>query len=71
MQEQTQEPIYTDAKGLRRLFGICRTTAYSLIRLGKIKSVSVCKPGAKKGKRLFEVASVKAFLSGEGASDGR
>ena len=48
---------------LRRPFGIRRGTAYGLIRDGKIRSISLRKPGHKLGVRLVHVASVRAYLS--------
>ncbi len=36
--------------------------AYSLLADGKIRGVSLRRKGSKTGKRLFDVASVRAFL---------
>lgn len=47
---------------LRRLFGIRRGSAYGLIREGKIRSISLRKPGHKNGVRLVHVASARAYL---------
>ena len=47
---------------LKRLFGLRRGTAYNLIRDGKVRSISLRKPGHKLGVRLVHVASVRAHL---------
>ena len=65
---QTEEaisvrPEFCDGKQLRQLFGLTRSHAYLLAAEGKIRSVSIRKPGAFRGKRLFDCASVRAFLS--------
>jgi hypothetical protein len=56
------EPEFVDCDGLRQGFGIKRSLAYSLLQSGAIKGVSVRRKGALRGKRLFSVDSVRAFL---------
>ena len=56
------EPEFADHKGVRLLFGLSRAHAYALAKEGKIRSVSIRKPGALRGKRLFQCASIRAFL---------
>jgi len=68
------QPEFCDAKQLRQLFGLTRTHAYLLAARGKIHSISIRKPGAFKGKRLFDCQSVRNFLNrcgeeGEGKGD--
>jgi hypothetical protein len=62
---------WTDYHGLLELFGIRRSTGYHLAEEGVIKSVSLKQPGEKRGKRLFNVPSIRSFLNsqlqGEGA----
>jgi len=53
---------FTDFHGLLELFGIRRSTAYHLVDEGAIKSLSLKGDGEKRGKRLFDVASVREFL---------
>lgn len=53
---------FTDLPGLYSRFGIKRSLAYNLLDAGCIKSVSLRRGGAKYGKRLIDVASVRAFL---------
>jgi hypothetical protein len=56
------EPEAVDSKGLRLMFGINRTHSYLLSQKGLIKSYSLKKPGAVKGRRLFSVSSVRSYL---------
>jgi hypothetical protein len=44
------------------LYGINRSQAYVLAAQGKIRTVCLRKPGAIKGKRLFDCESVRKFL---------
>jgi hypothetical protein len=53
---------FVDAPGLQFRFGIKRSLAYVLLAEGKIKGVSLRRRGSLKGKRLFDVASVRTFL---------
>jgi len=59
-------PEFVDCKGLERLFGIRRSLAYELVNRNSIRSVSIRRRGAVRGKRLFDVDSVRAFLRGGG-----
>ena len=54
---------FVDLRGLQERFGIRRSLAYLLIEDGAIKSVSLRRCGAAKGKRLINVASVRDFLN--------
>jgi hypothetical protein len=56
------EPEFVDCKGLEAGWGIKRSLAYQLLNDGKIQSVSLRRRGALRGKRLFSVDSVRAFL---------
>ena len=56
-------PEFVDHKGLHATFGLSRAHAYILASQGAIRSVSLRKPGATRGRRLFECASVRAFLN--------
>jgi hypothetical protein len=53
---------FVDAPGLQNRFGIKRSLAYALLADGAIKGVSLRRRGQIRGKRLFDVASVRAFL---------
>jgi len=57
------DPEFIDLPGLQSRFGIKRSLDYLLIAEGAIKSVSLRRRGALKGKRLIDVASVRDFLN--------
>jgi hypothetical protein len=56
---------FVDAPGLQAGWGIKRSLAYSLLADGLIKGVSLRRPGQLRGKRLFDVASVRAYLNSQ------
>ena len=56
------DPEFVDYKGLEAGWGIKRSLAYQLLYEGKIKGVSLRRRGQSRGKRLFSVDSVRAFL---------
>lgn len=58
----TQDPEFLDAAGLQTRFGIKRSLAYALLGDGSIRGVSLRRRGQLRGKRLFAVESVRAFL---------
>jgi len=53
---------YADAKGAKQIFGFSRAHLYNLIKEGKIRSSCIRRPGAFRGRRLFDCASIRAFL---------
>jgi hypothetical protein len=55
-------PQYADSKGLNRLTGLTRSHAYLLFSEGKIDSVCIRRAGSTRGKRLWHIPSVMAFL---------
>ena len=56
------EPEFVDCRGLEAGWGIKRSLAYQLLNDGKIKGVSLRRRNQVRGKRLFSVDSVRAFL---------
>jgi hypothetical protein len=56
---------WTDFHGLLELFGLRRGLAYHLVDTGVIKSISLKDKGEKRGKRLFHVPSVRAYLNAQ------
>jgi Helix-turn-helix domain len=44
------------------MFHISRSTLYALAAEGKIRSVSLCKNGKTRGRRLYDCASIRAYL---------
>jgi hypothetical protein len=61
------DPEFIDLHGLKRLFSIGRSAAYTLIENGDIRSVVLRRRGCVKGKRLIDVASVRQFLAAQSA----
>jgi hypothetical protein len=56
------DPEFVDCKGLEAGWGIKRSLAYQLLADGKIHGVSLRRRNQIRGKRLFSVDSVRAFL---------
>jgi hypothetical protein len=56
------DPEFVDCKGLETGWGIKRSLAYQLLNDGRIKGVSLRRRNQIRGKRLFNVDSVRAFL---------
>ena len=59
---QQINPEFVDCRGLEAGWAIKRSLAYQLLHEGKIRGVSLRRRGAIRGKRLFSVDSVRAFL---------
>ena len=60
---KVSEAEFVDADGLKALFGIRRSLAYTLLGEGRIKGISLRRAGTARGKRLFVVQSVRQFLN--------
>jgi hypothetical protein len=60
---------WTDYLGVLELFGLRRSTAYHLDNEGLIQSVSLRQPGEKRGKRLFNVPSIRRYLNSRIAAE--
>lgn len=58
------DPVYLRVSKAVELFGIGRTTLYSLISSRKIKSVLLKSKGRTSGIRLVCFESLKAYLDG-------
>ncbi len=56
---------FVDAPGLQSLFSIKRSLAYSHLADGLINGVSLRRHGRLRGKRLFDVASVRTYLASQ------
>ena len=56
------DPEFVDCKGLEAGWGIKRSLAYQLLADGKIRGISLRRRNQIRGKRLFSVDSVRAFL---------
>jgi hypothetical protein len=55
-------PEFGRFQDVQRLFALKRGFTYQLINAGKIKSVSLRKPGSKFGCRLIHLQSVRDYL---------
>jgi len=58
-------PEFADHHTAKRLFGLSRSYLYKLADERRIRSVSIRKPGALKGRRLFDCASIREFLQSQ------
>jgi len=56
------EPEFIDVQNATRFSGIGRTSLYSLIGQGKIRTINLRKPGAIRGRRLIHLASLREYL---------
>jgi hypothetical protein len=57
-----QDPEFLDAVGVKARFSIKRSLLYELDNDGLVESVSLRRRGRTRGKRLFSVDSIRAFL---------
>jgi len=55
-------PEFLDLGGVRQYLGIRQSLAYRLLAERKIRAVSIRQRGRTRGKRLFDVASIRAYL---------
>jgi hypothetical protein len=68
------ETEWTDWLGIQLLFGLRRSTLYHVVNtLPELKnaSVSLKGPGEERGKRLFHVPSVRAYLNSRISAEGQ
>ena len=65
------EPEFADWRQIYALFGVRRSLLYTLLSEGRIKGVSLRRPGTARGKRLFVVRSVSDFLNSQVAEQGK
>lgn len=61
-------PEFADHQTARKLFSLSRSYLYLLADERKIRSVSIRKPGALKGRRLFDCASIREYLASQSVS---
>jgi hypothetical protein len=65
-----QEAEWAREKDLISRFGLSHTIIYNLRKSGEIKSVSLKLGGNKYGARLFDVNSVREFISRQSQLEG-
>jgi hypothetical protein len=56
---------FSDSPGVHRLFSLKRGHLYSLEQEGKIKGVSLRRRGASRGKKLWDVQSIRKYLASQ------
>jgi hypothetical protein len=65
----TASPVFDaefcDSTGAFHRFALKRTYLYELERLGLIRGVSLRKKGATRGKKLWDIASIRAYLASQ------
>lgn len=65
-----QGPEFLDAKGVESYFGLKKAILYRLLSENQIRAVSIRKRGHTRGKRLFDVASIRTLLNSNVDKDG-
>ena len=55
-------PEFLDAFGVEKYFGIRRSLLFRLLAENRIRGVSIRQRGRVRGKRLFDVGSIRKFL---------
>lgn len=63
------QPEWADEKFVTAKFGITHTPLFNLRKSGAIRSLSLRGEGATYGKRLYNIASIEAFLAGREARE--
>jgi hypothetical protein len=56
-------PEFLDVDQVRIYFGIKQSLLYRLLAENKIRAVSIRQRGKTRGRRLFDVASIRSFLN--------
>jgi hypothetical protein len=56
------EPEFGDSKVVKKMFGLSRAHCYRLSAEGKIRSASLRERGKTRGRRLWFLPSIRAFL---------
>ena len=56
-------PEYGDHHTCRTLFNLSRSALYKLTAAGRIRSVCMRSDGRKRGRRLFDCASIRSYLN--------
>jgi hypothetical protein len=59
------DPEFLPADGIRRMFGLSRSSLYRLLHEGRIKAVNLRRRGFASGRRLFSVNSIRDLLHAE------
>jgi hypothetical protein len=65
MSDFATDSEFCDSPGAKSRFGLGRTYLYQLLQDGLIQGVSIRREGQTKGKRLWNVASIRRFLASQ------
>jgi len=63
-------PEFLDVDQMRAYFGLKQSLLYRLLAEGKIRGVSIRQRGKTRGRRLFDVDSVRQFLNSQVDKEG-
>ena len=55
-------PEFGDHRAVRNQFGLSRSHLYALLAEGKIRSACIRRKGAARGRRIFDLASIRRFV---------
>jgi|GEM_PF-3553749 len=55
-------PEFADTHGIRQLYSLSKTHLYNLLEEGKIQACVLRRKGAVRGRRLWNVASIRNYL---------
>jgi len=58
-------PEFLDVQGVRVYFGLKQSHLYNLLKQNKIRAVCIRQRGKARGRRLFDVASIRSFLNSQ------
>lgn len=58
----TGGPEFADTPGVKQLYSLSKTHLYNLLEDGKIRACVLRRKGAARGRRLWDVASIRAYL---------
>jgi hypothetical protein len=58
-------PEFLDVQGVRVYFGLKQSFLYRLLAENKIRAVCIRQRGKVRGRRLFDVASIRSFLNSQ------
>jgi hypothetical protein len=63
-------PGFLDVQGVRVYFGLKQSHLYNLLKQNKIRAVSIRQRGKVRGRRLFDVVSIRSFLNSQVDKEG-
>jgi hypothetical protein len=64
-------PEFLDVDQVRLYFGLKQSLLYRLLAEGKIRGVSIRQRGKTRGRRLFDVESIRRYLNSQVDKEGQ